>query len=105
MPHKNLKQLAGKPMIAYSIECALNTGLFDKVYICTEDEEIAATAVSFGATVPELVPTELCGDLVHGACHGRGRANASVLGPGHIGGEQFGGPPHRESRQVVIHGW
>jgi CMP-N,N'-diacetyllegionaminic acid synthase len=61
---KNLRQLTGKPMIAYSIECALNTGLFDKVYVCTEDEEIARTAIPFGATVPELVPAELCGDLV-----------------------------------------
>lgn len=51
-------------MIAYSIETALQTGLFEKVYVCTEDEEIAETAISFGATVPELVPAELCGDLV-----------------------------------------
>jgi CMP-N,N'-diacetyllegionaminic acid synthase len=64
LPRKNLRRIADKPMIAYSIESALKTGLFDKVYVCTEDEEIAKTAVSFGATVPDLVPTELCGDLV-----------------------------------------
>jgi CMP-N,N'-diacetyllegionaminic acid synthase len=61
---KNMRELAGKPMIAYSIETALASGLFDQVYVCTEDEEIALTARKFGAVVPELVPEELCGDLV-----------------------------------------
>lgn len=64
LPRKNLRELAGKPLIAYSIEAALNSGLFDKVYVCTEDEQIAEAAMKFGATVPELVPAELCGDLV-----------------------------------------
>ncbi|MFZ0813937.1 MAG: acylneuraminate cytidylyltransferase family protein [Candidatus Sulfotelmatobacter sp.] len=64
LPRKNLRELAGKPMIAYSIEAALETGLFDEVYVCTEDEQIARTAIQFGASVPELVPEELCGDLV-----------------------------------------
>jgi CMP-N-acetylneuraminic acid synthetase len=61
---KNVRELAGKPLIAYSIEAALGTGLFGEVYVCTEDEEIARTATRFGASVPELVPEELCGDLV-----------------------------------------
>jgi CMP-N,N'-diacetyllegionaminic acid synthase len=61
---KNVRELAGKPMIAYSIEAALASGLFDQVYVCTEDEEIALTARKFGAVVPALVPEELCGDLV-----------------------------------------
>jgi CMP-N-acetylneuraminic acid synthetase len=64
LPRKNVRDLAGKPLIAYSIEAALETGLFDKAYVCTEDEQIAQTAKQFGATVPELVPEELCGDLV-----------------------------------------
>lgn len=64
LSRKNLRELAGKPMIAYSIETALETGMFDRVYVCTEDEEIAQAATKFGATVPELVPPELCGDLV-----------------------------------------
>ena len=64
LARKNLRKLAGKPLIAYSIEAALETGLFSEVYVCTEDEEIARTAIQFGAVVPELVPEELCGDLV-----------------------------------------
>lgn len=64
LPRKNVRELAGKPLIAYSIEAALDTGLFDKVYVCTEDEQIAQAAREFGASVPELVPAELCGDLV-----------------------------------------
>jgi CMP-N,N'-diacetyllegionaminic acid synthase len=64
LPRKNIRHLAGKPLIAYSIEAALATKLFDKVYVCTEDAEIAGVAQEFGATVPELIPGDLCGDLV-----------------------------------------
>jgi CMP-N,N'-diacetyllegionaminic acid synthase len=64
LPRKNLRELAGKPVIAYSIEAALGSRLFDQVYVCTEDEQIAETAKRFGASVPELAPAELCGDLV-----------------------------------------
>jgi CMP-N,N'-diacetyllegionaminic acid synthase len=64
LPRKNVRKLVGKPLIAYSIEVALETGLFDQVYVCTEDEEIAGIARECGASVPELVPEELCGDLV-----------------------------------------
>jgi CMP-N,N'-diacetyllegionaminic acid synthase len=64
LPRKNVRELAGKPLIAYSIEAALETRLFDQVYVCTEDAEIARVATQFGASVPELVPEELCGDLV-----------------------------------------
>ena len=64
LPRKNVRDLAGKPLIAYSIEAALETRLFDQVYVCTEDAEIAEVAKRFGASVPELVPGELCGDLV-----------------------------------------
>jgi CMP-N,N'-diacetyllegionaminic acid synthase len=64
LPRKNVRMLAGKPLIAYSIEAVLQTSLFEQVYVCTEDEQIAKTATKFGAAVPELVPEELCGDLV-----------------------------------------
>ena len=64
MPRKNVRELAGKPLIAYSIEAALGSGLFSKVYVCTEDAEIAEVAVRYGAVVPRLMPEELCGDLV-----------------------------------------
>jgi CMP-N,N'-diacetyllegionaminic acid synthase len=64
LPRKNVRELAGKPLIAYSVEAALGSGLFGEVYVCTEDEQIALTATRCGASVPELVPEELCGDLV-----------------------------------------
>jgi CMP-N,N'-diacetyllegionaminic acid synthase len=64
LPRKNLRELAGKPLIAYTIGSALASGLFDQVYVCTEDEAIARVAKQFGASVPELVPEDLCGDLV-----------------------------------------
>ena len=63
LPGKNLMPLAGKPMLAYSIETALAAG-FDRAYVCTESKDIAAMAIRYGADVPLLVPQELCGDLV-----------------------------------------
>ena len=64
LPGKNLAPLAGRPMIAYSIEAAIETRLFDAVYVCTEDRTIADVAKHHGAEVPALVPPDLCGDLV-----------------------------------------
>jgi CMP-N,N'-diacetyllegionaminic acid synthase len=64
LPRKNLRTLAGVPLIAYSIEVARGSGLFDQVYVCTEDQEIADVARKLGASVPILVPEDLCGDLV-----------------------------------------
>jgi CMP-N-acetylneuraminic acid synthetase len=64
LPRKNLRSLNGKPLIAYTVEVARESGLFEKVYVCTDDEEIADVAISFGAQVPILMPPELCGDLV-----------------------------------------
>ncbi len=64
LPKKNMLPLAGKPMIAYSIETAINSELFDDVYVCTEDEHIAEIARQYGAKVPFLMPPDLCGDLV-----------------------------------------
>jgi CMP-N-acetylneuraminic acid synthetase len=60
---KNLRELAGKPLIAYSIEAAQASG-FAEVYVCTDDLEIADVAVKCGALVPQLMPEELCRDLV-----------------------------------------
>lgn len=61
--NKNLMLLAGKPMLAYSIEAARAAGC-DRVYVCTESEDIAEVARSYGAEVPWLAPNQLCGDLV-----------------------------------------
>ncbi len=52
IPRKNIKPFMGKPIIAYSIEAALESGLFDEVMVSTDDEEIAAVAKQYGAVVP-----------------------------------------------------
>ncbi|NSL89779.1 pseudaminic acid cytidylyltransferase [Chitinophaga sp. Mgbs1] len=52
IPRKNIKPFMDKPIIAFSIEAALNTGLFSEVMVSTDDEEIAEVAISYGAKVP-----------------------------------------------------
>lgn len=54
IPRKNIKPFLGKPIIAYSIEAALNSKLFDEVMVSTDDEEIAEIAKEYGAKVPFL---------------------------------------------------
>lgn len=54
IPRKNVKNFLGKPIIGYSIEVALNSGLFDEVMVSTDDSEIAKIAKGFGAKVPFL---------------------------------------------------
>lgn len=49
IPRKNIKDFHGKPIIAYSIEKALSSGIFDEVWVTTEDDEIAAISESYGA--------------------------------------------------------
>lgn len=52
IPRKNIKEFCGKPILAYSIEAALQSGLFDTVMVSTDDEEIADIARRYGADVP-----------------------------------------------------
>ena len=52
IPRKNIKEFNGKPIIAYSIEAALASGVFDEVMVSTDDEEIAEIAKKYGAKVP-----------------------------------------------------
>ena len=52
IPRKNIKEFLGKPIIAYSIQAALDSGLFDEVMVSTDDLEIAEIAKTFGAKVP-----------------------------------------------------
>ena len=52
IPRKNIKEFIGKPIIAYSIKAALDSGLFDEVMVSTDDSEIAEIAKKFGANVP-----------------------------------------------------
>lgn len=54
IPRKNIKDFLGKPIIAYSIEAALSSGIFDEVMVSTDDKEIAEVALKYGAKVPFL---------------------------------------------------
>ena len=54
LPHKNIKLLAGKPLIAWSIEAALESEMFDTVMVSTDSEEYAEIAREYGAEVPFL---------------------------------------------------
>ena len=63
IPRKNIKPFAGKPMIGYAIEAALGSGLFDKVVVSTDDDEIAEIARRHGAEIPFRRPAELADDV------------------------------------------
>lgn len=52
IPRKNIRDFMGKPMIAYAIEAAKGSGIFDEVMVSTDDEEIADVAQIYGASVP-----------------------------------------------------
>jgi N-acylneuraminate cytidylyltransferase len=54
IPRKNIKLFLGKPILAYSIEAALNSGIFDDIIVSTDDPEIAMVALEYGAKVPFL---------------------------------------------------
>jgi pseudaminic acid cytidylyltransferase len=62
IPRKNIKDFLGKPIISYSITAALETGLFSKVMVSTDDEEIAELAKQSGAEVPFMRSSENADD-------------------------------------------
>ena len=62
IPRKNIKLFAGKPIMAWVIETALQSGLFDRLIVSTDDEEVADVAVKYGAEVPFTRPAELSDD-------------------------------------------
>jgi len=62
IPRKNIKVFCGKPMIAWSIEAALDSGCFDQVVVSTDDAEIAEVAREYGAEVPFIRPADLSDD-------------------------------------------
>ena len=62
IPHKNIKYFCGKPIIAWSIQTALSSKLFDRVIVSTDDDDIAEIALEWGAEVPFLRPKELSDD-------------------------------------------
>lgn len=59
---KNLATIGDKPLVAHSIQSALDTSLFDEIYVSTDEEEIAEVARSYGGTVPYLRPDRLATD-------------------------------------------
>lgn len=63
IPRKNIKPFLGKPILAYSIEAAVASGLFDEVMVSTEDEEIAEIAKQYGAKVPFYRSEKTAGDF------------------------------------------
>lgn len=62
IPRKNIKDFLGRPIISYSIEAALESGLFDEVMVSTDDEEIAEIALKFNAKVPFIRSKENADD-------------------------------------------
>jgi CMP-N-acetylneuraminic acid synthetase len=63
LAEKNLRPLAGRPMLAYTVAAAQASGVFERVFVSTEDAEIARLAEALGA-VAHPRPDELAGDLV-----------------------------------------
>jgi N-acylneuraminate cytidylyltransferase len=62
IPRKNIRPFCGRPMIAWPIGAARESGLFDHVIVSTDDPEIAGTARDLGAEVPFMRPAELADD-------------------------------------------
>jgi len=62
IPGKNLKRANGKPLIAYTIEAAQQSGVFDRLILSTDDEAIAACARALGCEVPFMRPAALARD-------------------------------------------
>lgn len=64
IPKKNIRIFHGKPIIAWSIEVAKKSGLFDHIVVSTDDPDIAECAIKYGAEVPFERPKELANDIV-----------------------------------------
>jgi len=64
LAHKNILELDGRPVLAYSIEAARKSGLFREIFVATDDPHYADLAREAGAAVPFLLPPEVAGDAV-----------------------------------------
>lgn len=64
IPHKNIRNFCGRPMIAWSIEAAKSSNLFDHIIVSTDDIEIAEVAKAWGAEIPFMRPAALSNDYV-----------------------------------------
>jgi|TARA_B110000467_G_scaffold161390_1_gene182379 CMP-N-acetylneuraminic acid synthetase len=62
VPRKNIREFAGKPLIAHTIKSALDSNIFSDVIVSTEDKEIAKIAKKYGASVPFMRPQNLATD-------------------------------------------
>lgn len=62
IPRKNIKDLGGRPLIAWTIEAAKASGVFDRLILTTDDDEIASVGRKHGVEVPFMRPKELAGD-------------------------------------------
>ena len=63
IPHKNIRNFQGQPLIAYSVRACQNSGLFDRIIVSTDDLEIASVAKELGAEVPFMRSKELSDDF------------------------------------------
>ena len=64
IPRKNIKSFCGKPMIAYSIEAAQKSGVFDRIIVSSDDAEILQLSRELGAQTPFVRPAELSDDYI-----------------------------------------
>ena len=64
IPHKNIVQFCGKPMIAYAIEAVRESGLFDKIHVSTDSKEICEVVEKLGVNIDFMRPTELADDFI-----------------------------------------
>ena len=63
IPRKNIKEFMGKPMVAYAIHAAIESGVFDEVMVSTDDKEIADIALKYGAKVPFMRSEKTSNDM------------------------------------------
>ena len=63
IPRKNIKLFHGKPMIAWSIQAAIEAECFDRIIVSTDDDEIATVSEQYGAEIPFMRPAELADDF------------------------------------------
>ena len=62
VPHKNIREMCGKPLIAYTIEAAIKCGIFSKIIVTTDSTEIADISKKYGAEIPFLRNKQLSDD-------------------------------------------
>lgn len=67
LPGKNIRPLAGKPLIGWTLESARKSKYLDEIFVSTDSQEIADVAETFGIKVPELRPAELASDTATSA--------------------------------------